>query len=172
MTKLIITPKTKVYDLLAAYPQVENELIQLVPAFSKLKNPVLRNTIARVTSLQQAALVGGVEIGLIIAKLRDVVGNDVVDSETEEEVNIKYHPDWLIESKVVKTLDARPMLQNGEHPMTLVSNECNKLNKGEIFLLQTDFYPAPLIDMMKSKGFEIFVKETNSLHHTHFCRIT
>lgn len=58
MEKLIITPKTKVFELLLAYPELEALLIEMAPVFKKLQNPVLRRTIARVTTLQQAAQVG------------------------------------------------------------------------------------------------------------------
>lgn len=42
MEKLIITPKTKIYDLLESYPHLEAVLIATAPQFKKLKNPVLR----------------------------------------------------------------------------------------------------------------------------------
>ena len=56
--KLIISPKTKVLQLLEAYPALEDLLIDYVPAFRKLKNPVLRNTVAKIATLQQAAAIG------------------------------------------------------------------------------------------------------------------
>ncbi|MGD8491813.1 MAG: DUF1858 domain-containing protein, partial [Anaerolineae bacterium] len=55
MSETIIAPKTKVAELISAYPQLEQVLIDYVPAFEKLKNPVLRKTVARITTLQQAA---------------------------------------------------------------------------------------------------------------------
>ena len=39
MTELIIAPKTKVAELIDAYPQLEQVLIDYVPAFEKLKKP-------------------------------------------------------------------------------------------------------------------------------------
>ena len=59
---LIITPKTKVFQLIETYPQLEDVLIDYVPAFKKLKNPVLRKTVAKIATLQQAASVGGVKV--------------------------------------------------------------------------------------------------------------
>lgn len=53
--KLIITPHTKVSELLDAYPELEPILLELSPAFEKLKNPLLRKTIARFTTLKHAA---------------------------------------------------------------------------------------------------------------------
>ena len=76
MAELIITPKTKVAELLAAYPQLAQVLIDTVPAFEKLKNPVLYRTVARITSLQQAATIGGVRVEDLINRLRKDVGQD------------------------------------------------------------------------------------------------
>ena len=59
--KLIISPKTKVGELLDAYPQMEGVLLDLSPAFAKLKNPILRKTVARIATLQRAAVVGGLK---------------------------------------------------------------------------------------------------------------
>ena len=47
---LLITPKTKVGELLDAYPELEPVLMGLAPAFNKLKNPVLRKTIGKVAT--------------------------------------------------------------------------------------------------------------------------
>ena len=76
---LIITPKTKVLQAIEAYPQLEQVLIEFVPAFEKLKNPVLRNTVARVTSLQQAAAVGKVKVEDLINRLRSEIGQNPLE---------------------------------------------------------------------------------------------
>ena len=39
--KIIISPKTKVGELLEAYPALESVLMSMSPAFEKLRNPVL-----------------------------------------------------------------------------------------------------------------------------------
>ena len=69
-----ITPATKIADLLKEFPQLEATLIKYSPAFSALKNPVLRRTVAKVTSLQQAAKVGNVSIVEMVDTLRAEVG--------------------------------------------------------------------------------------------------
>ena len=168
--KLIISPKTKIYDLLEAYPEAESSLIELVPTFSKLKNPILRRTIARVTTLQQAAIVGGVEVGLLIAALRDIAGDENVVAEVSGTLQEKEQPSWFTEEKIVKSLDARPMLERGEHPMEMVNRECKALNEGEIFELTAGFIPQPLMDMMQAKSFDSFTIEKDQLHYTYFCK--
>ena len=47
MDNLIITPRTKVYELLQAYPELEDLLIELAPVFKKLKNPVFAGQLPR-----------------------------------------------------------------------------------------------------------------------------
>jgi hypothetical protein len=44
-----------------------------------LKNPKLRRTVARVTSLQQAALVGGIKMEDLVNRLRKAVGLVLAD---------------------------------------------------------------------------------------------
>jgi hypothetical protein len=68
--QIIITPKTKVLQLIEAYPQLEDVLIAYVPAFKKLKNPVLRKTVAKIATLQQAASIGNVQVSDLINHLR------------------------------------------------------------------------------------------------------
>jgi len=51
-SKLIITPDVKVAELLREYPQLEDKLIEIAPVFVKLKNPILRKTISKVTTLK------------------------------------------------------------------------------------------------------------------------
>ena len=51
MNTLIITPKTKVLELIETYPELEDVLIEYAPAFKNLKNPVLRRTVAKIATL-------------------------------------------------------------------------------------------------------------------------
>jgi len=71
---LPITPETKVAALLEAYPELEPVLIAAAPAFNKLSNPVLRRTIARVTSLRRAAEVAGIPMRELVVRLRAAAG--------------------------------------------------------------------------------------------------
>jgi hypothetical protein len=81
--KIIITPRTKVMQLIETWPQLEDVLIGYVPAFSKLKNPVLRKTVARIATLQQAASVGNVKVEDLINHLRKEVGQDLLADNEE-----------------------------------------------------------------------------------------
>jgi hypothetical protein len=56
-----ITPETKIADLLDAYPQLEDVLIQQSPHFTALKNPILRKTVAKVATLERASQMSGID---------------------------------------------------------------------------------------------------------------
>jgi len=145
--KLIITPKTRVAELLDAYPQLEDILIEMAPQFKKLKNPVLRKTIARVTSLQQAAVVGRVPVDKMINELRQIVGQTQLDSSvSESDYFDSEQPGWFSETSVVKQLDARPLLEKGQNPLNVVLKEVQELGSGDIYELTTAFLPAPLVN--------------------------
>jgi Domain of unknown function (DUF1858) len=76
-SKVIISPKTKVGELPDSYPELESVLVEMSPAFEKLKNPVLRKTIVRVATLQQVAVVGGLNVDAIVNRLRRAKGLSV-----------------------------------------------------------------------------------------------
>lgn len=163
MNNLIITPKTKIYDMLEAYPQLEDILIGEAPQFKKLKNPVLRKTIARVTTLAQAAVVGGIKVEELILKLRKEVGQEeAVALEAEEgKINTR-KPDWFESSLVVETLDVREKLNQGEHPIHDVMSAIKLLKDNEIIKVVVPFIPAPMIEKTLSLDYKHWLCEQNT----------
>ncbi len=172
--QLLITPQTKVGELLKAYPQLEEVLIEVAPAFKKLRNPVLRRTVAKVTSLAQAARVGGVSVAELVQQLRNEVGQGKF-AEAEMGVSAGEYPMeppyWYDESRIVETLDARPMIDSGEQPIGRVLRELDKLQDGQIYELITPFEPAPLIDKARARGMSVWVNTGKTVEfHTYFVR--
>lgn len=156
--ELIITPKTKVLQLIEAYPQLEAVLIGYVPAFKKLQNPVLRKTVAKIATLQQAAAIGNVKIEDLINKLRAEIGQDLFNQNENVMYNTK-KPAWFNETNITSELDARPMLEAGEHPVNQVVADLKTLETGKIYKLIAPFLPAPLIDKASSLNFEHWVSK-------------
>src|SRR5262249_47842830 len=64
-----ILPETRIGDLIEKYPQLEDVLVGMAPAFRKLKNPILRHSIGKVASLRQAAAVGGIPVAALVNRL-------------------------------------------------------------------------------------------------------
>jgi hypothetical protein len=158
-----ITPRTRVAELLDAYPELEQVLVDAAPPFRKLRNPVLRKTIARVTSLEQAASVAGVPLRDLILTLREAAGlkaeaNDigppvaVVETSTSDGAAA-----WADASRVRWTVDADALLAGGEEPITEVVEKTRSLDAGGLGLIRSSFRPAPLIELLEKQGFRIAV---------------
>ena len=76
---LPIGPETTVGALLEAYPELEGVLVGMAPVFAKLRNPVIRRTVAKVAALEQAAKIGDVSLQAMIVRLRDATGPCISD---------------------------------------------------------------------------------------------
>ncbi|MEN8192826.1 MAG: DUF1858 domain-containing protein [Bacteroidota bacterium] len=155
--KTEITPQTMVGDMLENYPELEDKLIEIAPVFKKLKNPILRKTVAKVATLKQAATIGNVPISDLINQLRTAVGQKSVDLLTEKSGS-KQKPEWVKKEKVKFEYDAAIDLENGIHPVGKVIKEIHDINGDELYLLTTPFIPAPLIQMIEEKGYETYTE--------------
>ncbi|MGF7138213.1 DUF1858 domain-containing protein [Roseimarinus sediminis] len=160
MENLIITPKTKISELLDAYPDLEDLLIQLAPAFKKLKNPVLRKTVAKITSIGQAAIIGKLNVEELVNQLRHAAGQDHLDATEDGEITfVTEKPDWFTYTSIVDIIDTRDMLNAGEHPVHVVLSGVKQLKEGEILKIITPFLPVPLIEKAASLGAQHWVDQ-------------
>jgi len=80
---MLLSPKTRVAELLKAFPFLEEFLPRYNPKFKKLLNPVARKTIGKIATLQMAASNADIEVTRFIADLRDAI-----KSQTGQEVGI------------------------------------------------------------------------------------
>jgi hypothetical protein len=157
--KLIITPQTKIGELLDAYPELESVLIDMAPAFKKLQNPILRKTVARITSVRQAAAIGKLPVDVVVNKLRGLTGQGTLEDIQENSDLPIDAPTWFSEDKIKVRFDASEMIASGGHPLTQVMQDLKNWNPGDIYELTTPFLPAPLLDKVKEKGFLNWSKE-------------
>ncbi len=156
-----ITPSTKVAALLDHYPELEDTLIEMAPPFKKLRNPILRRSVARVASIRQAAAVGRLPVDEVVNALRAAVGQPPLEPEDGElaESYFDARPDWFDESRVVGSIDEKQDVDDGQMAITAVLKQGNRLATGEILELRTSFLPVPGIDIMRAKGFRTWSVE-------------
>jgi len=149
-----ITPETKVADLLKNYPQLEDILIDLSPSFKKLHNPILRRTVAKVATLRQVAQVGNISVGHLVNTLRQQAGLSELTEGLASGVEVgSAPPEWFDPAKIVRSLDARPMIEAGRQPMGTALSQLRQLSEGQIYELITPFVPVPLIDVARQQGY-------------------
>jgi uncharacterized protein DUF1858 len=172
---LTINPQTKLGSVLDAYPGIDDKLISWVPAFSKLKNPVLRKTVEKLATLEQAAKIGGVSVRDLVVKLREETGQNPLDvvedappATAPEATDL---PAWLNRDQIKNTIDADAMLATGVHPLGTVKQSVVALQAGEIVELTSGFRPDPLLEAMQASGLAVFShEESPGRHHSYFCR--
>lgn len=156
---MLITPKTRVGELLDAYPQLEPVLLDLAPAFSRLKNPVLRRTVGKVATLQQASSIGNIPVSVIINALRAQVGQELYnESQSRGELNFN-EPQWFSEDRVTVRFDATPLINAGKNPMQEIFRHLEMTGRGELFMLLTPFVPAPIIELIHNRGYLHYCKQ-------------
>ena len=177
-----ITPETRVADLLEAYPTLETVLISIAPAFAKLRNPILRRTVAKVATLEQAARIGGLEARDLVRRLRDAAGMSADDasalsggsglSEPAAPGGPSGAPSWVDTVVVAAAVDADAMLDRGEHPLGAVNRELARLEPGGVLVLDSSFVPAPLVDAMTRQGCDVVTVAHAGRHRTYIRKPT
>ena len=155
-----ITMETKVSELLNDYPGMKETLIAINPRFKKLNNPVLRRTLAKVASVRQAAVVGGMEPLELLNRLRESVGQTAVDAggETRAVERSEEKPAWASEEPK-GTLDANALLDAEKNPLAEANKVLKAIEVGECIAIRSDFKPEPLIEEFEKAGHEAYCEE-------------
>ena len=97
-----LSGKTKIDDVLKAYPFLMDFFIQRSPKFKMLQSTVMRKTVGKVAPLSHVAHIGGIELDLLLseiaAEIKKTTGEEVVisketgpsgpveDAETRQEI--------------------------------------------------------------------------------------
>ncbi len=157
---MIITPESKVGELLGAFPEAEAALIAIAPRFKALKNPVLRRTVAKVATLEQAARVAEMPVNELVRALRRALGQDAGEVEGGGDVaaGFAHAPAWIADG-ARHEFDADAMLARGETPVGKVNAALAGMAAGEILLVRSTFQVAPLIDAVRAKGHDVFTRK-------------
>jgi hypothetical protein len=166
---LAINPQTRVGALLEAYPELEQTLVECAPAFAKLRNPILRRTVARVATLEQAARIGGISARELVRRLREAAGQSVPElAGANERAPDEPAPAWLVMERIRARFDADAMLATGEHPLGRMRRAVDALAPGEIVELTSSFRPEPLIEAFRRAGFLVHSAELEPGRHATF----
>ena len=153
----LITPETKVAELLEAHPELEATLIELAPAFSALRNPLLRRTVARVATLAQAAKMGGKPVTAIVNPLRKALGQPPLLTALDAgPAAPAARPGWVDTAEPVAAFDADALLGEGQSPVAAISAALAELGPGDVVRLDASFRPSPMIDALERKGHDVF----------------
>ena len=162
-----ITRDMRVAALLREYPETEELLIGLAPAFEKLRNPVLRRSVARVATLAQAAAVGRMSSDTLVNTLRTAVGQEPLESETSDSSTyFEVQPEWFDPNAVTIVLRDEE-LDPTVMPINPLLRAAKDLGDGEIAELVTSHLPAPGIDILRAKGYRTWTLDDGDVIRTY-----
>ena len=171
-----ITGKTRLFELLEKYPQLEDQIIQAAPAFKNLKNPVLRKTVGRLATIEKVAQIGELDTFTFVNLLRKLVGQAEITPGVQPKPiipEIKHDlgdPDW-IQGDPEFIVDGTALLAKGDVPLHVINEHLEKLSLGGYILLLTNFEPQPMIDAVKKQNRKFYHKrdpQDPTQHLTYF----
>jgi len=147
----------KISDVLREHPQLLDFLIDLTPAFSKLRNPILRKVQTRLVTVAQAAGIAGIPPADLVRQLNQAAGiTPPDDTSNPDEVSTgspATAPAWVNTATIATTLDVRPILARGEEPFKPIMDTARTVPAGSSFRLIAPFEPVPLFDALAKQGF-------------------
>ncbi len=158
----MITKDTKISKLLESYPETLDILLNASSHFNKLKNKVLRKTLASRVNVEHAASIAGIDLTKLLRDLNKAVNLSSPPqafSESEAEENVQAEPfetDFLqsLKDKNITALDVRPIIESGQDPFTDIMSKVKTLKEDEVFLLINSFEPIPLYSVMERKKYD------------------
>jgi uncharacterized protein (DUF2249 family) len=156
-----ITSKTTIKELLEEDKDaVINALVKFNSNFSKLKNPVLRNLMARRVTIADACKMTNCNLESFMKVMRGI-GFSVGREEAIASVETRSVPAEKKSGKFVE-LDVRPILAQNQDPLKVILSAINNLKETEGLKLINSFEPVPLIHLLSEKGFTHFVIKPNA----------
>ncbi|HEY7610454.1 MAG TPA: DUF2249 domain-containing protein [Alphaproteobacteria bacterium] len=153
-----VTRDTTIARALAADPGLLERLVAFNPAFRKLKNPILRRTMARLATFADAARVAGVPLEALLDVANGAAPQATPAADAgaaKAAASVAPAPDWVraLDHATATHLDVRPILASGEDPFAKIMAVVAKLPPGAILMLEAPFDPAPLRRVLAGKGF-------------------
>lgn len=149
-----VTAETTIARALAADPALLDRLVAFNGRFAKLRNPILRRTMAKLATFADAARVAGVPLPALL----DVANGAPAAPRAEPApapAPPAAPPAWVaaLDRAAAASLDVRPILAAGEDPFARIMGVVAKLAPGTPLILEAPFDPAPLRRVLAQKGF-------------------
>ncbi len=155
---MIISANTKISTIIKANSLSINSIAEINSNFGKLKNPVLRRVLAPRVTIKMAAKIGGVDVQVFFDKLKQLgfeIDNNSSDliKNSDKEINKNMDNMFDLENDKITVLDVREGLAKGIDPFGEIMTAIKDFSDGEVLKIINTFEPAPIINVLKQKGF-------------------
>jgi hypothetical protein len=156
-----ITAKSKLLDVLNAFPDLEDQIVHIAPPFKNLKNPVLRRTVGSLATLERVAQIGGMDADKLVNTLRRHAGQaELPAPEAQERKPVSRSaddPDWIAGDPAF-VINGTELLARGEVPLSAANEALEKMSAGQTLLLLTNFEPVLILEAMRGQNRRVFSK--------------
>jgi len=171
-----INKDTKISTLLKHHKGSLEAIVQLSPAFNKLRNPVIRKLMIGRTSIAMASKIGGCSPDDFFEVLEKLgFEREENKEELKEEFQKNPMPDYLkdLSENQKEIFDVREILTDGKDPLREIQQKLKHLKTAHALIIVNSFEPVPLIQLMLKQGFQVFVdKIDDDRFETYFYKET
>lgn len=159
----MIRAHDRVASVLARAPELVDVFANASPAFEKLRNPILRKTMARLVTVEQAARIAGIETQALLEKLNHAIGEAAPPDEplaSSLPTEPSQAPAGLFDTPAsdIVDLDVREDLRQGREPFSTILKTVRELGAAKVFRLRAIFEPVPLYNVLAKQGFLHFTE--------------
>lgn len=155
---MTISAETKIGVIIKDNQQAIDALIAISPHFKKLKNPLLRKILAPRVTVAEAAIIGNCKVQAILDNLAQI-GFNVEYTQHDSPGTLPRVPAFQNHAEPVKSIDVRADLFNGIDPFNTIMSELSAVPADKTMLVINSFEPAPLIRILRGKGYEVVVSK-------------
>ncbi len=168
---MVILGSTKVKEALDKYPHLKDVLISLSPKFKKLNNKLIFKAVARWATFSDVAKIGGLSLCELLHRLNREIGMeeelpkhapDCIKEAARRLPEAEGRPDWLDHARQIIVMDVR---EREDFFFPEITRALKGMEKGQVLKIINDFYPAPLVNMLKEEGYQIYYE--NPSFHEH-----
>jgi uncharacterized protein (DUF2249 family) len=170
---MVIAATERVAQVLARDERLLEVFVSTAPAFTRLRNPMLRRTMARLVTVEQAARVAGIDPDHLVERLnralRELESSPVPDEPptcasatptAREQRPMTSVNDTMpaalrgLPAERLVDLDVREDLRSGREPFSRIMAARRDLPPGSVLRLRAIFEPVPLYAVLQKQGFE------------------
>lgn len=151
----------RISAVLARDERMLEVLLGASPSFGHLRNPLVRKTMAKLATVEQAARVAGIDAEDLLARLNAALEGELVREPArrvaarEAEV-----PPTVARARkeAIVECDVREDLRAGREPFRRILAAARQVGDGEVLRLRAIFEPAPLYSVLGRQGFHHFTE--------------
>lgn len=161
-----IRAQDRIASVLARDERMLEVLVASAPAFEKLRNPLLRRTMAALVTVEQAAQVAGLDAAALVARLNEALAEGDTLSPPPPLAQRAPTAPVPVPPRLAATpasrlvdVDVREELRAGREPFGRIMSAVRRLERGQVLRIRAIFEPAPLYGVLAKKGLAHFTEQ-------------